>query len=93
MGNYGIAREDQESRGAAVRGFVIRELSRVTSNHRSFVDLSSWLREAGIPGVEGVDTRALVRILRTRGVLRGVIAFGTALTDEALRRGPRVRPP
>ena len=84
LGNYGIAREDQESRGAAVRGFVIRELSRVTSNHRSFVDLSSWLREAGIPGVEGVDTRALVRILRTRGALRGVIAFGTALTDEAL---------
>jgi len=92
IGNYGIATEDLESPRPAVRGFVIRELSRVTSNYRSVKDLSSWLREAGIPAIEGIDTRALVRRLRIGGAMRGVIAFGAdrsdaSLVDEA-RRSP-----
>ncbi|MBM4113575.1 MAG: glutamine-hydrolyzing carbamoyl-phosphate synthase small subunit [Phycisphaerae bacterium] len=84
IGNYGITAEDQESRGPAVRGFVIRERSRRVSNHRAISDLSTWLAGAGVPGIEGIDTRALVRHLRSRGVMRGVIAFGDAATDESL---------
>jgi len=84
IGNYGIASEDAEGPGPSVRGFVIRERSRITSNYRSVTDLSSWLAKAGVPGIEGVDTRALVRHLRSCGVMRGVIAFGAEPADEAL---------
>ncbi len=84
IGNYGITEEDQESRGPAVRGFVIRERSRRVSNYRAVEDLSSWLAKAGVPGIEGIDTRALVRHLRSRGVMRGVIAFGDSATDASL---------
>lgn len=84
IGNYGIAERDVESPRPAVRGFVIRELSRVTSNYRAVKDLSSWLRDAGVPGIEGIDTRALVRRLRISGSMRGVISFDPARSDESL---------
>lgn len=84
IGNYGIAKDDLEGPGPAVRGFVVRERSRVTSNHRAVTDLSSWLARAGVPGIEAIDTRALVRHLRSRGVMRGVIAFGDGVSDAAL---------
>lgn len=92
IGNYGIAAEDLESPRPAVRGFVIRELSRVVSNHRAFKDLSSWLRDAEVPGIEGIDTRALVRRLRMGGAMRGVIAFGGAHTDASLVEEARKSP-
>jgi len=84
IGNYGIAAHDGESPAPAVRGFVIRELSRRVSNYRAVNDLSSWLREAEVPGIEGIDTRALVRRLRIGGAMRGVIAFGSARSDASL---------
>src|SRR5436190_14200967 len=62
IGNYGVNPEDVESGRPWVRGFVIRELSRLVSNHRSKGSLDDYLAPHGIPGIEGVDTRALVRI-------------------------------
>ena len=89
IGNYGISHEDVESAGPQVAGVVIRELSRIRSNHRAFTDLSSWLAEAGVIGIEGVDTRALVRRLRMRGSMRGVIGADTALPDRDLVEEPQ----
>ncbi len=92
MGNYGISREDGESDGPQVAGVVIRELSRMYSNHRAFTDLASWLADAGVIGIQGIDTRALVRRLRTQGSLRGVISAQTALSDEELVEQARLCP-
>ena len=74
IGNYGINAEDVESAKPHVAGFVIRELSRVASNYRANIDLSAWLAKHGVLGIEGIDTRALVRKLRTGGSMRGVIS-------------------
>lgn len=84
IGNYGIAAEDIESSKPQVAGFVIRELSRVASNQRSIKDLSSWLADAGVLGIEGIDTRALVRRLRMGGAMRGAISCDPAKSDAEL---------
>ena len=82
IGNYGINREDMESGAPQVRGVVVRELSRTVSNWRATGSLGDWLAEAGIPVLEGVDTRRLTRHLRERGAMRGVVAEGTEPTEE-----------
>jgi len=74
MGNYGVAPEDIESAAPCVAGFVVRELSSIVSNQRATRSLSDWLADAGIPAIEGIDTRALVRRLRIGGAMRGVIS-------------------
>jgi len=84
MGNYGVAGEDVESADVAVQGFVVRELSRIHSNHRAIDHLDNWLSDAGIPGITDVDTRALVRRLRERGAMRGVITTDAERTDRDL---------
>jgi carbamoyl-phosphate synthase small subunit len=84
VGNYGIAAEDIESAKPQVAGFVIRELARLRSNQRAVTDLSTWLAKAGILGIEGIDTRALVRRLRLRGVMRGVISCDQSKSDQQL---------
>ncbi len=84
IGNYGVNKEDVESAKPQVAGFVVKELSRTVSNYRSDNDLSTWLSEAGIPALEGVDTRALVRRIREKGVLRGVISTDASLSDAEL---------
>src|SRR5438445_6341073 len=61
IGNYGTNPEDTESRRPQVEGFVVRELSRIPSNFRSVGDLDTYLRENQVLGMEGIDTRALVR--------------------------------
>ena len=66
IGNYGINAEDRESRGPQVEGFIVRELTRIPSNFRSETTLESYLGENHIVGIEGIDTRALVRRLRDR---------------------------
>src|SRR5262249_12674914 len=73
IGNVGWNPEDLESARARVSGFVVRELSPVVSNWRSRATLSSVLEEAGVPGLEGVDTRALTQRLRTGGSMRGLL--------------------
>src|SRR5438552_3271290 len=74
IGNYGVNREDVESRKPQVEGFLVRELTRVPSNFRSHGTLDAYLAENGIPGLEGIDTRALVRRLRVRGTMTGVLS-------------------
>lgn len=73
IGNYGANEEDLESRKIQVAGFIVKEPSQIASNWRSKFSLEDWLRRQGIVGLCGIDTRALVRKLRTRGVMRGII--------------------
>ncbi len=80
IGNYGTNTLDVESGTPHVRAFVIEELSTVPSNWRSEFSLSDFLARNGIPGIEGIDTRALTRHLRTRGALRAAV---TTELDEA----------
>jgi len=82
MGNYGVAAEDIESARPCVAGFVVRELSQIASNQRSVRTLSDWLEEAGVPAIHGIDTRALVRRLRSGGAMRGIIST-VALADAS----------
>ena len=71
IGNYGVNREDVESRGAFLAGFVVKELSRRVSNQRAAGDLASYLRESGVIGLAGIDTRALHQATaRSRGPAR-----------------------
>src|SRR5579885_61821 len=85
IGNYGVNVEDVESRGLSLRGFVVRELCREPSNFRANKTLDEYLREAGIIGLEGIDTRALVRRIRVQGAMTGVLST-TDLDDASLVR-------
>src|SRR6476661_2666911 len=70
IGNYGINSQDNESHEPHVSGFVIEELSPVASNWRSNQTLDAYLKEWKIPGIQGIDTRALTKHLRTLGDMR-----------------------
>ena len=83
IGNYGINTEDSESTGVHVSGFVIRDLSPVASNFRSQETLDAFLERHDVPGISGIDTRALVRRLRSRGAMRGIID-STNRSDQEL---------
>ncbi len=82
IGNCGVNLEDSESDHPQVTGVVIRELSRHASNWRSTQNLDEWLGAAGVPVLEGIDTRRLTRHLRERGAMRGVVAQGWEPTRE-----------
>ena len=90
-GNYGINASDIESRRIQVSGFVVREACSTPSHWDSHQTLDAYLREAGIPGIYGVDTRALTRRLRTRGVMMGALGVGKSPEEllEFIRRSPR----
>ena len=79
IGNYGVSSEDTESVCPRVSGFVMRDESPVASNWRADATLRDYLVEHGIVAIAGIDTRALTRLLRSAGVMRGVIA--TDVTD------------
>jgi len=83
IGNYGINRTDVESRKPHVAGFIIKELAPIYSNYRADLSLDEYLRRNNIIGLEGIDTRALTRRLRTRGAMRGVLST-EILDDRAL---------
>lgn len=74
IGNYGVNADDRESARPQVEGFVVRERARLASNYRSSTDLDAYLRQHGVIGIEGVDTRALVRRLRVSGAMMGVLS-------------------
>ena len=84
IGNYGVNEEDVESDGIKAAGLVVHELSRMVSNYRSTASLQDYLEKYGVAGIEGVDTRAIVRVLRTEGAMRCVIAHGEDLDHGAL---------
>lgn len=73
IGNYGICKEDMESRRAWPDGFIVRELSRIASNFRKDVTIQEFLEKQGIPGIAGIDTRSLTKILREKGTMNGMI--------------------
>ncbi len=77
IGNYGICYEDQESLRPWPDGYIVRELSRMPSNFRSQDTIQNFLKRFDIPGIAGIDTRALTRILREEGTMNGMIT-----TDE-----------
>lgn len=74
QGNYGVTDEDDESSRVCLEGFVVREISSIASNFRSQGSLDRMLKDRGIPGISGIDTRALTRKLRTGGALGGVLS-------------------
>jgi len=74
IGNYGVNAEDVESWKLHLAGFVVRERSRRASNFRAERELGEYLADAGIPGLEGIDTRALVRRIRIHGAMKGVLS-------------------
>ncbi|QDU13564.1 glutamine-hydrolyzing carbamoyl-phosphate synthase small subunit [Gimesia maris] len=83
IGNYGIVPEDVESGGISLQGFIVRELCEIPSNYRSTQTLDEYLKAAGVVGLQGIDTRALVRKIRTSGAMTGVLST-TDLDDESL---------
>jgi carbamoyl-phosphate synthase small subunit len=91
IGNYGINAEDEESGHPQVEGFIVREMTRLPSNFRSLGSLDSYLGEHNIIGLEGIDTRALVRRLRVRGAMTGVLST-TDLDITSLVHKARTRP-
>src|SRR3984957_18519555 len=86
IGNYGINAVDVESWRPHASGFVIRELSPVVSNWRSDFSLAEYLEKNGIPGIQGIDTRALTKKLRVRGALNGFISTEDITPEEAVAR-------
>jgi len=74
IGNYGINKEDVESSGPKVEGFIIKERSKIASNWRSEKSLDQYLKENNIIGIESVDTRSLTLHIRTKGAMKGIIS-------------------
>ncbi len=84
IGNYGVTEQDGESRAPQVAGFVMREESRVASNWRADGTLRDYLVRHGIVAIADIDTRALTRILRKAGVMRGAIGTGAQVRADDL---------
>jgi len=91
IGNYGVNAEDVESFKPHLAGFVVRENSRRVSNFRADGELSDYLKRWGIVGLEGIDTRALVRRIRIRGAMKGMLST-TDLDDARLAEKAKVSP-
>lgn len=91
IGNYGVNAEDVESRKPHVRGFVMRECCFEPSNYRATMSLPDYLKQHGIVAIDGVDTRKITKILRTKGAMRAVIStkdFDAASLVEKARNAP-----
>jgi carbamoyl-phosphate synthase small subunit len=86
IGNYGVNDADVESWQPHVAGFAIRELSPVVSNWRAQSSLAEYLEKNGIPGIQGIDTRALTKKLRVRGALNGFISTLDISDEDAVAR-------
>src|SRR6202142_2243369 len=86
IGNYGVNSQDVESWKPHAAGFVIRELSPVVSNWRADSSLAEYLEKNSIPGIQGLDTRALTKKLRVRGAMNGFISTEDISDAEAVRR-------
>lgn len=84
IGNYGICRTDMESGKSNVDGFIVRELSRLSSNFRDEQSVQEFLVEQDIPGIEGIDTRALTKRLREKGTMNGMITTNENFVLESV---------
>src|SRR5438034_10617147 len=92
IGNYGVSPNDVESRAPQVAGFIVRDESPVASNWRAKGTLREYLVANQVVAIADIDTRALTRLLRSGGVMRGVIATGSALDPNALVERARAIP-
>ena len=92
IGNYGVSAEDEESRAPQIAGFVVRSESPMASNWRSEGTLRDYLALHNIVAIADVDTRALTRVLRSAGAMRGVIAAGGGHTPDDLVERARAIP-
>ena len=90
IGNYGVAAADVESRAPQVAGFVMREPSAVASNWRASGTLGDYLTRHQIVAIGDIDTRALTRVLRSAGVMRGVIAAGQVEPERLVEQAQRI---
>jgi carbamoyl-phosphate synthase small subunit len=86
IGNYGVNSQDVESWKPHVSGFVIRELSPAVSNWRADCSLPEYLERNGVPGLQGIDTRALTKKLRVRGAMNGFISSVPVSPEEAVEK-------
>ena len=82
IGNVGVNPSDEESARPFLEGFVVKELCQFPSNWRAEGELDGYLREAGVPGLSGIDTRALVRRIRDGGAQVAVLSTDPAVQDE-----------
>lgn len=90
IGNYGINEEDIESKKVQVSGFVVKEAFSRYSNWRATKSLHDYLKENGVVGIEGIDTRALVKRIREKGVVRGIISTENLEPKEAVKKARAV---
>ena len=97
IGNYGVTPDDDESHRPFARGVIVRELARRHSNWRASGSLDSFLKQTGVPGIGGIDTRRLTRHIRSSGAIPG--SFGIVderaanpVTEAALRRAAEAEP-
>ncbi len=86
IGNYGVIPSDFESDSPSLKGYIVREWCQVPSNFRCEGDLDTFLKNAGIPGIYGIDTRALTRIVREYGVLNCKISYSSEVSKEELEK-------
>ncbi len=86
IGNVGVNRADTEARKVVCAGLAIRELSPIPASWRSEDTLPHWLASSNVPGIDGIDTRALTRVLRDEGAMRGAITPQVAEIDAVLAR-------
>lgn len=86
IGNYGINRWDSESDALQVEGIIVHECSRMVSNWRAQLTLDEYLRMNGKIGIQGIDTRRLVRILRNDGAMRGIVTTSDESQDDLIGR-------
>ena len=93
IGNYGVNEEDIESSRPWLEGFVVKELSSISSNWRSTMSLDEYLKKYNIVGIQGIDTRALACHLRTKGAMQAVIStidFDLTSLQRKLQKAPRL---
>lgn len=86
IGNYGINPEDFESRRSFVRGFIVKEACQYPSNWRATESISHYLEKSGIIAASGIDTRALTRLIREKGALRGILTTEDYSDSELLQK-------
>ncbi|GKX68640.1 glutamine-hydrolyzing carbamoyl-phosphate synthase small subunit [Inconstantimicrobium mannanitabidum] len=86
IGNYGVNLEDGESKSPKVKGFIVREKCDNPNNFRCELEIDNYLKQNKIIGLEGLDTRALTKILRNSGTMRGIIALEELSEKEAMSK-------
>ncbi len=93
IGNYGINKEDNESRGTFLEGFVVREMSPIASNFRATETLPEYLQRSGVPCIEGIDTRKLTKRVRAGGSMRAILStedLDVESRREKVQRAPKL---